>query len=423
MLKFCSFSTALSSRLLFARVSVCIAFGFIRQGRCVIPQLLKVAGLFGLLTLSWIIGMVGGDCREGMESVGNKNIKTEQSVRSFYMGFSPWPYDLTLEAVQWTDAAIKAHGDIIEQHFEEGVPWPEALANKPYDGAMQQEMADRSRRMGDYKRVVSINPINMARNGLADYRGKSCNMPLSGQWKKRRLNDPAVKQAYLQYCNQVIQSLRPDFLLIGVEVNLLQRCKDSSWQDYLELHRYIYGALKKSHPGLPVMASVVCTSYFPGLCSEDNAGDQRAKLKDLLPYVDVLGFSVHPFMSSWTAEKVPDQSFFRELFALAAGKPFAITESSYPAQPWQMQVGLWPVKFNGSQEKQAAFLKAMLDASLVCKPRFISWYSIRDYDQLCRKLPNIPLMIVWRDTGLFDENGQPRQALKIWDAVFKRRRQ
>jgi hypothetical protein len=348
------------------------------------------------------------------------NSKAGAPTRPFYMGFSPWPYDLTLEAVEWTDQAIKTHGDIIEQHFEEGVPWPEALANKPYHPAMQQEIADRTRRMGKYKRVVSINPLNMSRSGLAEYRGKACNMPLPQDWKKKRLNDPAVKQAYLQYCNQIIQHWHPDFLLIGVEVNLLQRCKDSSWQDYLELHRYIYSALKKTNPNLPLMASVVCTSYFPGLYAEDNATQQRAKLKELLPYVDILGFSVHPFMSSWTAEKVPDQNFFRELFALAEGKPFAITESSYPAQKWQMQVGWLPVTFNGTQEKQATFLKAMLDESLIDKPRFICWYSIRDYDQLYSKMPNIPMLQVWRDTGLFDETGKPRQALQIWDAVLRK---
>jgi hypothetical protein len=48
------------------------------------------------------------------------NFKAEAFTRPFYMGFSPWPYDLTLEAVQWTDQAIKT---IIEQHFEEGVLW------------------------------------------------------------------------------------------------------------------------------------------------------------------------------------------------------------------------------------------------------------------------------------------------------------
>lgn len=361
---------------------------------------------------------VAGNNKQATEEPSSVASKT---VRPFYMGFSPWPYDLTLEAVEWTDQAIKAHGDIIEQHFEEGVPWQEALDNRPYEPAMRKEIADRARRMGNYRRIVSINAINMARNGLAEYRGKRNNMPLSGEWKKRRLNDPTVKQAYLQYCNQIIENLRPDFLLIGVEVNLLQRLKDSSWKEYMELHRYIYRALKKSHPNLPLLASVVCTSYFPGLCDEDNPIDQRAKLRELLPYVDVLGFSVHPFMSSWTAERVPDQMFFHELFALASGKPFAITESSYPAQAWQMQVGWSPVKFNGTPEKQAAFLKAMLDASLKLRPRFISWFCIRDYDRLSRRIPNIPLIIVWRDTGLFDEQGQPRQALRVWDEVLQKK--
>lgn len=340
------------------------------------------------------------------------------AARSFYMGFSPWPYDLSLDAVKWTDKAIKDHGDIIEQHFEEGVPWPEAFANRPYQSGMEEEINNRVRRMGNCRRVVSISPINTTRTGLALYRGQKFNMPLPPLWRNKRFNDPAVKTAYLQYVERIIETMRPDYLVIGVEVNLLQRCADSSWQDYLELHRHIYEAVKSRHPLLPVMASVVCTSYFAGLEREDNPALQRQELKKLLPYVDIIGFSVHPFMSAWTAEKVPDCAFFKELFSLAGDKPFAITESSYPAQRWVLTLGHVKVPFNGTQEKQAAFLKSMLDSSLRARPAFVSWFSIRDYDQLWSRLKEDPAIIAWRDTGLFDENGKPRKALALWDSVL-----
>lgn len=382
--------------------------------------LLILVGIAMLITM--LITIFSSESKEPSALPSGANLASEGPLagkRSFRMGFSPWPYDLSLEAVRWTDKAIKEHGDIIEQHFEEGVPWPEALANRAYKPGMEKEMSSRVERMGSLPRVVSINPINVTRNGLALYRGESNNMPLPGDWSHKRFNDPSVIAAYENYVERVIETMHPDYLLIGVEVNLLQRCKDSSWTDYLQLHRAVYKAVKEKHPSLPVVASVVCTSYFTGLCSEDDSEKQRQELKKLLPYVDILGFSVHPFMSSWTAEKVPDRKFFKELFALAAGKPFAITESSYPAQKWQMWMGFTNVVFNGTEAKQEAFLKAMLDESLEERPVFVSWYSIRDYDQLCQKLPFMPTLIVWRDTGLFDENGRPRRALALWDSVLK----
>lgn len=358
-----------------------------------------------------------GDAGSSPAPIGS--IYWKRGTRPFSMGFSTWPYDLSLQAVQWTDQAIKQHGDIIEQHFEEGVPWPEALAGQAYQPGMEREISSRVQRMGRCRRVVSISPLNMSRNGLAPYRGESCNMSLPWQWQHKRLNDSQVKAAYLQYVERIIGAMQPDYLLIGVEVNLLQRCRDTSWQDYLDLHRYIYEQVKHRHPSLPIVASVVATSYFAGLCKEDNAALQRRELKKLLPYVDILGFSVHPFMSVLTAEKVPDQAFFHELFSLAEGKPFAITESSYPAQKWNMNIGLINVPFNGSEEKQAQFLQAMLTQSLIAGPRFVCWYAVRDYDQLWEKLKQEPLLIVWRDTGLFDEKGKARPSLALWDSVLK----
>lgn len=383
--------------------------------------LLAVLIVFGL-AVSQSLSSVAADKTKtgsGLSAFPADAINHKGGTRPFSMGFSTWPYDLSLQAVQWTDQAIKEHGDIIEQHFEEGVPWPEALAGQSYQPGMEREISSRVQRMGKCRRVVSISPLNMGRNGLALYRGESCNMSLPWHWQHKRLNDSQVKAAYLQYVERIIGAMQPDYLLIGVEVNLLQRCPDSSWHDYLDLHRYIYEQVKRRHPSLPVVASVVATSYFAGLCKEDNAALQRLELKKLLPYVDILGFSVHPFMSAWTAEKVPDQAFFHELFSLAQGKPFAITESSYPAQKWNMNIGLVNVPFNGSEQKQAQFLRAMLNESLNAAPRFVCWYALRDYDQLWEKLKQEPLLLVWRDTGLFDEKGKARPSLVLWDSVLK----
>ncbi len=80
---------------------------------------------------------------------------TVVKTRPFYMGFSPWPYDVSLEAMRWTDSAIKQYGDIIEQHFEEGVPWPEAGANQPYRPGMEAEIKSRVERMGEYRALPS----------------------------------------------------------------------------------------------------------------------------------------------------------------------------------------------------------------------------------------------------------------------------
>jgi hypothetical protein len=47
------------------------------------------------------------------------------------MGVTPWPYDFTAAAQQYTYETIGAHTDLVAHHFDEGIPWPEALAGEP----------------------------------------------------------------------------------------------------------------------------------------------------------------------------------------------------------------------------------------------------------------------------------------------------
>jgi hypothetical protein len=341
------------------------------------------------------------------------------STRPFRMGISPWPYDLTQAAVDWTSSAIRQHGDIIEQHFEEGVPWPEALAGSPYPKNFVDTVESRVRAMAGKKRVVSISPLDTLRHGLAYYRGSAVNMPLPTPWDHYRLNDPAVKKAYLNYAEYIVDHMKPDYLVIGVEVNILLRDRPDLWADYLDLHRATYQALKARYPSLPIMVSFFCVPFFAGESLPDEAPQQDRALAALLPYTDIVGFSVYPFISSLLADSVP-ADYFSRLFAGARGKPVAITESGYPAREWSITVNHAPVLFNGTPEKQDSFLSRMLTAARQYRLRFVCWFAVRDYDSLWDKMGRSDGLLIWRDTGLFDENGAPRPALETWDRWLRR---
>src|SRR5262245_6081255 len=56
----------------------------------------------------------------------------EPARRSFRMGFTPFPYDMTEKAVAETRRFVKTHGDLVAFHIE-GVPWAESLEGKPFN--------------------------------------------------------------------------------------------------------------------------------------------------------------------------------------------------------------------------------------------------------------------------------------------------
>jgi len=48
------------------------------------------------------------------------------------MGFTPFPYVIRLEAVEYAYGRIAVDADLIAHHFDNGVSWVEALSGEPY---------------------------------------------------------------------------------------------------------------------------------------------------------------------------------------------------------------------------------------------------------------------------------------------------
>jgi hypothetical protein len=74
------------------------------------------------------------------------------------------------------------------------------------------------------------------------------------------------------------------------------------------------------------------------------------------------------------------------------------------------------------ENKQAAWIDLVLRKAHQYKFAFVINFVIRDYDALFDNLGSgdlADLAVLWRDTGLFDENGKPRKALVIWDQWLK----
>lgn len=333
--------------------------------------------------------------------------------RGFRLGFSPWPWDATVEAVDWTWENILAHGDVVSMHLEEGVPWPEALAGEPFPTNYQDKVdGELARIPAETSILLSINAMNSLRTGLAPYRGEADNQPLPPPWDGRGFGSPEVVEAYANYAERMIAWVRPTWVLIGIEVNVLINNDAAQWADYAALVCATYGALRERGVTQPMLVSLVAPPFFPGT-TNDALDDQLAVLADLDACVDGFALSVHPFMSSLLADSFPEDYF--DQLATFSDRWVGISESSYPAQQWSLDGLTW----TGTPEKQDAFVERLLTAARAMKLEFAVWFTIRDYDPLwAGPLGMDPSSLIWRDTGFFGEDGLPRPALTRWDAAL-----
>ena len=85
----------------------------------------------------------------GLAIVPNlRKLPLAASSRSFAMGFTPFPWAATQEAVDWVHQEIRKSGDIVSEHFEEGIPWQEALEGKPFPDEFNEFSTDGSHTSG-----------------------------------------------------------------------------------------------------------------------------------------------------------------------------------------------------------------------------------------------------------------------------------
>jgi len=343
-------------------------------------------------------------------------------ARRTRLGFTPFPPEVPgpgAETLIATYDKIEADADIVAHHFDDGVPWPEALAGAGIAGYPANLQADWQFRAAmtpaGHEVYLAITPISIQRDRLAPYRGETPDTPLAelGEpWVSAGFDDEIVKQAFLVHAINAVEFFRPDYFAIGIEVNLLRELAPQLWPAYLELHRDTYQALKQRYPSLPVFVTMTANELLEGATGADPQGQAEA-LADTRAFTDILGVSWYPFLSAFGTDPLPDDVYAR-IDALT-DKTIAISETGFPAQFQQLDIEGGPmIELAGSAQKQEQFLARLLAEARARDFRFVIQFVPRDYDALCDTIDCSDFNRLWQDTGLWDESDAERPALARW---------
>lgn len=334
--------------------------------------------------------------------------------RAFFMGFTPFPWDMTIEAIMDTGKFIVENGDIISHQLEQGIPWTEAFHDKTFHENMMKDWNGRRDLSKNKKVFLSLTPMNEGRNNMELYRGKDEDMPIPDSFKNKAFDDPMVKKAYLNYCRRAADHFKPDYMAIGIEVNELFHNSPQMWNGFVELHKYIYTEMKKQYPDLPILFTVSLHNLTnPGWNDREK---QQDEIKKLMEFTDIAGISYYPFMAGQSERPIETLEWIRNF----TDKPLAITETGFPAQ--DIILKSYGITISGSPEKQKVYFETLLDAANKDKYLFVIAFLYRDYDALFDKISaelekrglTFDIFLVWRDCGMVDEKGKERPALAVW---------
>lgn len=337
-------------------------------------------------------------------------------MRPFHMGFTRWPPEATLEGIARMDAFLAAHGDMTALHFDGGIPWPEALTNGPFrDGLMNHWKSTREAIPADHSLLISITPLDMTRTKLAPYWGDTDNQSLPKPWDAYPLDHPNVQTAYRNYARRVIEFFHPDYLAIGIEVNVAQAKAPETWSAYKTLHKFLYESLKTDYPDLPIFATFTI-SHMSGR-DGGNQISQQAEIELLLPYLDLIGLSAYPYgwmYKTGKADPIPEDFFAP---ALTFGKPLAVTESGAPSYSFSA----FGMNYEFTEEYQARWVDFLLREAEAHQFEFVVGFTGIDYDKLLETFPEDvrELGMIWVYTGLERSDGCAKQALSVWDQYLR----
>ena len=339
--------------------------------------------------------------------------------RPYYLGFTPWPYDITEAAVEETYRNIGVYADLICHHIDDGVPWPEALNGEPYHPNVQADIESRlNHTPHGHKVYLSVGMLGPDRYGLAGYWAEESNGEMPPGWQGKTFDDPEVIAAYTNYCRYMIDAFDPDYFAYGIEVNANFTSSDTEFPGLMTLISDVYTSLKGEYPSLPIFLSLIAIN------SGKDPTEFYATTKQMLAYSDYVAVSTYPFWEfilNVTGDSDPDKvveaDWLSAMAELDPKKPFAVAETGYIAE--DLTLNDYGVNIEGTEEWQARYVEMLFDECERLDARFIVWFCVRDYDQLWEYLEGEgfdEFFKTWRDTGLIDGDGNPRKALKVWDA-------
>ena len=350
---------------------------------------------------------------------GSDNGGSDQPTRSFKLGFTPWPYAASIDAVNDIYSFIDDSADMIAHHMDSGVPWNEAITANNFDGYGQNvkdEVNDRVNRtalMSNKTVYLAVSPFSTARDDIAGYWNTAPNQARVSPWDTLDIGNDFVISAYANYVEELIKKFNPTYVNYAIEINEYYHNRssvdDRAKLDYFVVNVYSY--LKNLYPNIKFMTSFVLTS--PGSSKMLESAELFQRIKD---YNDVIGISIYPYAFFSHADKgdpanLPD-NWLSQITSIAPGKPYFIAETGFIAEP--LSIPAFSLDVVADEDKQDLYLDMLFTEADRLNMQGIVWFTAYDYDDLWTSVLMDDLSLIWRDTGLKDGNQIARKSLGTW---------
>ena len=328
--------------------------------------------------------------------------------RTYFMGFSVIPPrpDLNLAVRSlgvWTQRA-----DAAIMHVD--VPWAQLLSGGSPEEALRKDGVDLEKyyRSKHLKLVVTIDVTN----GLA--RESEAAALVAAH---RSITEPAVQRLYRNYVRAVVEMLRPDYLGLAAETNLIR----------VAAPRPVYDAVVRmtndaaadvrrvrSATALPLYASIQVETAW-GRLARQTGGSFVGIEQDLrdFPFNNLLALSSYPYLGGFKDPREIPLDYYTRLRGTRA-LPEMVVEGGWPSASVR---GV----FSSSPETQARYIARQSELLDNANAIGVFQLSFTDIDVGSFPKPTPAILPLFATLGLVDTNLKPKPSLPTWDKVFARK--
>lgn len=342
--------------------------------------------------------------------------KQKLSERHFKLAVTTWQYDFTKAAEVETYQFISNHCDAISHHFDDGIPWDEALNEKPWPTELQKVLATKIEKAPvNHQVLLSVAALDISRKKRAGLYQNKGTWP-SEDWQRRAWNDSQLITAYARFVTRLADTLNADYINFGVESNL-GTWDEAQFESYKEFLKAVYAQLKQHFPTTPIFISnmvVPDAGFFEHAQSLRGIGDWT-------------GLSCYPYSSIGSTQlgsTDPDlmEKNLLEIYINLSNRPWCMAETGFIAEDLKMpQQG---ISKRGTPEWQWKYLNKVFQLASNSDCKLIVWFCHRDYDYGTKTLKAVgaytELFSLWQDTGFENEDGQKRPAYSLWNSTLER---
>ena len=323
--------------------------------------------------------------------------------RTYRMGFSANPPRLTLESVLATIEAWRTHADIALVTKE--VPWKSLLADTAAPVLVRRDLLElvnlyRSRGMPV---IVQLDVTNgLSRDSEAP------ELVALG----RSISEAVVQAKYREYLAAIDTILRPDWLALAMEVNLVRAIAPPALYTALRVmvNAGASDLAARSSPAKRFVSVQVETAWgrLPATGQYVGIAADRADF----PFIQAIGLSSYPFLGGFADPEDVPTNYYSRIVEGGSSLPMLVVEGGWSSAS--------VTGVTSSPDKQVRWIRRQAVLADHASLAAVTQITFTDLDIASYQLPPGSILPLFAHLGLVDIDLKAKPALAEWDKILAR---